>query len=289
MLRSRPGRVAVTSAISSRVDSLARAWQVDVERVVDTESAVIAFGVRAGSRVALKVIRQACDEWLSGNVLRALAGPRIVGVLELAEGAMLLEHIEPGRSLVSMALNGDDDTATRVLGDVIRGMPAVSPTTAWPTVADWGKGFDRYIASGDIQIPPALVERAQAEWIALSASQRASRLLHGDLHHDNVLFDRHRGWVAIDPKGVVGELEFEIGAMLRNPGERPSLFTSPEVICRRASILSAELALDEGRVLRWAYAQAVLSAVWSIEDGDVPEPGHAAIILAEVIRSILSS
>ena len=42
-------------------------------------------------------------------------------------------------------------------------------------------------------------------------------LLHGDLQHYNVLLDKDRGWVAIDPKGVVGELEYEVGALLRNP------------------------------------------------------------------------
>lgn len=51
-----------------------------------------------------------------------------------------------------------------------------------------------------------------------------------DLQHYNVLFDDARGWLAIDPKGVVGEVEYEIGAILRNPIERPDLFAAPEIV-----------------------------------------------------------
>ena len=61
------------------------------------------------------------------------------------------------------------------------------------------------------------VERAQRLYVGLCASQTSTRLLHGDLHHYNILRDGDRGWVAIDPKGVVGEVEYEIGAALRNP------------------------------------------------------------------------
>ena len=73
-------------------------------------------------------------------------------------------------------------------------------------------------------------------YVDLSGSQRSTRLLHGDLQHYNVLFDTDRGWLAIDPKGVVGELEHEIGAVLRNPDERPDLFLSSSVIERRNSL-----------------------------------------------------
>ena len=65
----------------------------------------------------------------------------------------------------------------------------------------------------------------------LCASQRGVRLLHGDLQHYNVLFDRRRGWVSIDPKGVLGEPEYEIGAALRNPA-RPALYAVRAIVER---------------------------------------------------------
>src|SRR5207244_1723119 len=76
-------------------------------------------------------------------------------------------------------------------------------------------------------------EQGRRVYSDLCGSQRHRQLLHGDLHHYNVLFDARRGWLAIDPKGVVGELEYEVGAALRNPYEAPELFLEPSTIERR--------------------------------------------------------
>jgi streptomycin 6-kinase len=123
--------------------------------------------------------------------------------------------------------------------------------------------------------------------VDLSGSQRSTRLLHGDLQHYNVLFDTDRGWLAIDPKGVVGELEYEIGAMLRNPDERPDLFLSPSVIERRVKQFTNRLNLNYERTIGWAFAQAVLSAIWGIEDGFSVDATNSSLRLAEAIRPML--
>jgi streptomycin 6-kinase len=70
----------------------------------------------------------------------------------------------------------------------------------------------------------------------------------------------------IDPKGVIAELEFELGAILRNPRGMPELFTA-SALERRARQLANGLGVDPVRVIRWTFVQAVLSAIWSVEDG----------------------
>jgi streptomycin 6-kinase len=88
-------------------------------------------------------------------------------------------------------------------------------------------------------------------------------VLHGDLHHDNVLHSGTDGWVAIDPAGVVGEREYGTGALLRNPW--PGLLELPDpgrITRRRIDQLAEALDLDADRVRGWAYSQAVLAAVW---------------------------
>jgi streptomycin 6-kinase len=157
----------------------------------------------------------------------------------------------------------------------------------YPTVREWGDGFRRYSASGDRRLPPELVLQAEESYDELGDSQRRPRLLHGDLQHSNVLFDDRRGWIAVDPKGVVGELEFEIGAALRNPIERPDVFAVPAVIEARLNRFATMLDLDADRVLRWAFAQAVLSAIWDIEDGSIGPPIPVSVRLAEAIRPML--
>jgi len=95
----------------------------------------------------------------------------------------------------------------------------------------------------------------------------------GDLHHDNILEDERRGWLAIDPKGVVGETAFETGALLRNPGPDPALWADAKTILRRTAILAERLGLERQRILAWCFAQAALSALWRLEDGLDPTPG----------------
>lgn len=118
---------------------------------------------------------------------------------------------------------------------------------------------------------------------------RQPRLLHGDLQHYNVLFDSDCGWLAIDPKGVVGEVEYEVGAVLRNPFERPELFLSRPTIERRLEQFTTRLDLDYQRALAWGFAQAVLSAIWEIEDGFAVDTTNPALRLAEVIRPMLAT
>jgi streptomycin 6-kinase len=113
-------------------------------------------------------------------------------------------------------------------------------------------------------------------------------LLHGDLQHYNVLLDSNRGWVAIDPKGVVGEMEYEVGAILRNPAEQPDVFVSVDTIQSRLEILTTKLGLNYERALSWAFAQAVLSAIWDVEDGYPVQPDHNTIQLARVIKPLRS-
>jgi len=158
---------------------------------------------------------------------------------------------------------------------------------AFVSAQDWGNGFRRYLESGDRQIPARLVAHARQLYFDLCASQRSVRLLHGDLQHYNVLFDSDRGWLAIDPKGVIGEVEYEIGASLRNPYEKPELFASPETVERRIRCFEAKLKLNYDRALAWGFAQAVLSAIWSVEDGFAVNAGNPSLRLANAIWPIL--
>ena len=270
-----------------RLASLARRWRVTVVHSFETPTSVIAFGQRAERAVVLKLVKQPGDEWHSGEVLRAFNGKGVVPVLEHVDGAMLIERLDPGTPLVDRVRRGNDADATEALCDLIAAMDPGEAPRACPTVADWGRGFARYRATGDDQVPADLVSRGERVFHELCASQRGTRLLHGDLQHYNVLLDRDRGWMAIDPKGVVGELEYEIGAALRNPGEKPDLLANPFVVDRRLATFTSRLNLDPVRTLAWAFAQAVLSAIWTIEDVFVLEPTNPSLKLATTLRDIM--
>jgi streptomycin 6-kinase len=272
------------NTLVERVQDKAAEWNVRLEEIRETLTSLIGFGMRDDTRVVLKITKHAGDESHSGAVLRAYDGDGAVRVYESETGAVLLERLEPGDQLVDVVKRGGDGEATRILAEVIAKLAGHQAPAECPTVADWGRGFDRYLQSGDEQIPRALVDEARRLYEDLGASQRATMLLHGDLQHYNVLFDNKRGWVAIDPKGVVGELEYEVGALLRNPVELPEVFLEPTVIKRRLEILASSLQLDYSRALKWSYAQGVLSAIWNVEDGYGIESTDAGTLLAHRLR-----
>jgi streptomycin 6-kinase len=277
----------ITRQLRDRFEDRVRDWRMVVNQTLETESSLIGFGSRADQPVVLKVIKQPGDEWRSGEILNAFDGKGVARVYEYIDGAVLLERLRPGNSLVDIALGGGDDEATEILADVIQKMSARQLVKSSVAVEDWARSFKRYSASGDEQIPKRLVEHAGRVYMDLCSSQSNPRLLHGDLQHYNVLFDSDRGWLAIDPKGVVGEIEYEVGAVLRNPYEKPELFAQPSTIERRLRSFSSRLSLDFKRALAWGFAQAVLSAIWAIEDGFAVDARNPGIVLAEAIRPML--
>lgn len=203
--------------------------------------------------------------------LRHYAGRGIVRLLDADAdaGALLIERLAPG---VPLAQLSNDEEATALAAGVMRALWQPAPAEHdFPTVARWGQGFARMRArfgGGTGPLPPALVARAEALFAELLASAGPPTLLHGDLHHDNILSAGRAPWLAIDPKGVVGEPAFEVAAFLRNPHGRVLRAANPaRLLARRVDIFADALGIERARLLAWGCAQNVLSAWWSIEDG----------------------
>ena len=276
---SRP-KIVLSDELKARIAERVKAWGVQAERAIATGTSALVFGTRAGRPVVLKVARRVGDESRSGEIAAAFGARGVVEVYEHVDGAVLLERLVPGTPLASLVLANRDDEATDVLAALLGRMSPGEPPAACATVEAWGLSFERYLATSDAQIPRELVLHAHHVYFELAAAQRNPALLHGDLQHYNVLLDDKRGWVAIDPKGVVGELEYEIGAALRNPKERPDFLASDDVRERRLARFHAALGIDVDRARAWAFAQGVLSAVWSVEDGHAVDTSNPALRLA---------
>jgi streptomycin 6-kinase len=91
-------------------------------------------------------------------------------------------------------------------------------------------------------------------------------LLHGDLHHDNIL-QNGDDWMVIDPKGVIGEPAFEIAAFIRNP--IPELLTHKKalnIILDRINRCSEILKFPKQKIINWCYVQAILAWIWALEN-----------------------
>lgn len=223
------------------------------------------------------------------HALQVYAGSGIVELLEadFEDQVFLLERIRPGLELVSIE---DDDRCTRIAAQVMQQL-WVPATGARPllTVESWTAGLAKlrpHFNGTTGPFPEYLVEAAEGIFADYVPSQGERVLLHGDLHHWNILSGTRQPWLALDPKGVIGEREYETGALLRNPDldgfNRREL---KQLQDRRASILTELLDFDRQRILGWGVAQSVLSAWWSVEDHGTF--GESTILCGEVLYELL--
>ncbi len=268
-------------------DAWLQRWNLtpDGEAIVTPRATLLPVR-RGGEAAFLKLLTPISDETDAARALRHFDGRGAVRVLAEAERAVLLERAVPGTPLTDLVAAGRDDEATEIIADTIVALHRGDPPAGFRTLEDWGDGFRRQRERGvHPQLPQAILDRAEATWRALAASQGRRFLLHGDLHHDNLLMS-DRAWLAIDPKGVVGEAAFEPVMMLRNPIRLWPYPADAALMSRRAAILSERLSLDRERILGWAFALIVLGACWSIEDGDPDRDVGRAVMLSEVASGL---
>ena len=179
--------------------------------------------------------------------------------------ALLLERAAGSGSLAAMSSSGNDDAACEILCATVGCLhkPRSRPTPK--TLAPLPVWF-RQLEPAAFRIGGVLVASASAAKSLLESS-RDECVLHGDIHHDNVLDFGERGWLAIDPKGLHGERAFDYLNMFCNPWPAAR---QPGLLRRRLSTVARAADLEPLRLLRWVVAYAGLSAAWSIDDGGDP-------------------
>lgn len=223
-----------------------------------------------GTEVVLKAGVPNKEIFTETNALKLFDGKGAVRLLEADpdKGIMLLERLLPGTPVLRL---GDDVQAVEIAAEVMRKLKREAPDEhSFPCVGDWFAGLAKVRSrfhGGSGPFPDKLLDLAERTSAELLASSDERILLHGDLHHDNILKSSRESWLAIDPKGVVGEQAYEVCAFLRNP--MPDLLTGMDtkhVLARRVDRFSELLGIDRARLIRWGLSEAVLSASWDIDD-----------------------
>lgn len=179
-------------------------------------------------------------------------------------GALLLERAVPGRSLGRL-VPVDDEQATGALVDIILALHRPAPADCrLPPVLEQRSALDEHVREHGL-LPTRLVARASGLFTELSAAATDPVVLHGDLHHDNILQASRSPWLAIDPHGAVGDPGYEIGSMLFNPNPDDRDATALSLVPARIEQLADGLGVPPERVVAWGFVKAVLSQVWSCE------------------------
>ena len=277
-------------ALPERLERLAARWSLTLHsRFPEIAINYVAPATRAdGTPCVLKVSRHVGETRNEIAALRLWDGH---GAARLQEadpniGALLLERLEPGTMLVEVA-ETDDDAATAITAGVLRQLWRPVPERhGLRPLESWCAAYDRNrkaLSGGAGGFSAALFQRADALRRDLLASTEAPVVLHGDMHHFNVLRAqrarraRRAEWLTIDPKGLVGDRSFDVCQFLRNPHDVP-----PSVNGRRLDTFCAELGLDRARTKAWCFVHAVLDACWDFEDGN---PWRRAVAYAEETQS----
>jgi streptomycin 6-kinase len=179
-------------------------------------------------------------------------------------GVMLLERLVPG---IMLSEETDEmivlENYIKVWKAIRRPVPNGGST---PTITDWFEGLKRYRETGDVQISMEHVLLAEEFFQFVIETSEGPELLHGDLHHENILFSEHKGWMAIDPKGVAGDPYFDVVSFLVN--QLDSKPHPKSILKLRVDTISEQIGLDRERLLKAAIALGTLYACWGIEDND---------------------
>lgn len=194
--------------------------------------------------------------------LKAFSGFGVVEVIVESERVLLLERAVPGNSLRSYFPLKDEE-GIQIICDVMNRLhQAPLPISEFPGIEDWLMVLDK-----EWDIPLDYLQKARTLRDQLLATSTEPVLLHGDLHHDNVL-QQGDGWLVIDPKGVMGEPTYEVAAFIRNPiSEIWSMKNINDLVKKRIASFAKVLHLDSKRIQDWCFVQAILAWVWVLEDG----------------------
>lgn len=196
------------------------------------------------------------------NALYAFNGRSMVSLIDTDadKGLMLLERLRPGIPLSSL---NNQDASVRIAATVMKNIATPVDSDQFLTAQDWCAAFDRYQEPGPID--PHLLNRAQAVSKELLGSMGEPVLLHGDLHHDNIL-SSDADWIAIDPKGVIAEREFELSIVWNPLSKLAHERNLDRYLHRSLDILAEYTAFDRQRLHAWAFVRVVLGMVWNVED-----------------------
>lgn len=256
--------------LPDRIERIERRWNCRVTALLPGLSFNIVYATEGakGQPLVLKLGVPSREISSETRALRSYSGQGAVTLLRASarEGALLEERLQPGTMLSELA---DEGEMLRIFADVYRGLRRPAPAQGnIPMLSDWGRAMERMLSmarDGRAPFPLRLAERGAALYSELLRTTEVHELLHGDLHHFNII-QGERGWAAIDPKGVVGDPHFDTAAFLLNclPED---LDDAAAVIRSRIVFLARETGLSGQRILSWLLAHSVLSTWWSFEDG----------------------
>ena len=309
--------------VPDQVASCVERWELTIAGELPLSHSYVVAVERADGRPCVLKLQPTEVPELPGPAREVLglrlAGPVAVEVVEedVASGALLLERALPGTTLGPLAAQ-DDDAATTSLATVIRAYGRRIDTGSlglcpFEELAEAFERFDRNphggiarrkaaaTAGSRLSIVLGVDELGTAVEAVRSARHTAERvlaeltadpsephLLHGDLHHGNVLDDERRGPLVIDPWGLYGDRAADVAPALHNPLEIVTGAADVDALIRRRLAIYAEiLEIDLERLTAWCYVYVAIRALWAIESNAELPDDDARVRTVTALRRLI--
>lgn len=199
------------------------------------------------------------------RLLACWNGRAAVNVYRYDADALLMERAAGDGSLRRMVLGGREDEANTIVCSVVEQLHAhaCTKTPGLAPLANWFRSL-----SAPAGTHGGLFATCKAVADALIGDPRDIVALHGDIHYDNILDSGSRGWLAIDPKGAIGERAFDFANLFCNPNI--GVAGAPGRLTKQVPLVAALSGVETPRLLRWIIAWSGLMAAWMLEDGEAP-------------------
>ena len=259
---------------------LMRRWGISTASfVADTHTSLIyRVTLDDESTAIVKALKPRGAGELSGmEFLRWRQGMGAVGLMA-QEGAVCLLEDAGAVTLREYRLLHGENASNRVIVDTLAQLHSDGGDThagLTPLRANFAALFTRAERETNEELSHVL-RRAAGIADELLADQTDIRPLHGDLHHDNIISGGTRGWLAIDPQGLLGDPAYDVANVFGNPLEAFDDIINPARITALMSLFAAEIGCSEDKILRYALAHAGVSICWSLEDGTLLEDNENA-------------
>lgn len=264
MMNQSPAETALSRAMirwsltkSSLVAESERSWIYRVEQ-------------NGRSAAALKILKPAAaeEEGRGARLMNWYSGEGAATVFDIHGDTIFMEWLDGG-TLGDPVRAGRDEEGTVAICTVISGLHRPrpdAPTDLLPLRERFQVLFDTDVRQWP-HTARDLYARAAGVALKLFDKPSPSIPLHGDLHHDNIM-SSPRGWLAIDPKGIIGDPAYEVANVFRNPYPAHKLVADPQRIAALADAFAARLGFDRKHVLGYAAAHSALSACWDLNAGN---------------------
>jgi len=228
-------------------------------------------------KAMLKIVREDDDEVHGAQILKFFDGHGSIRLIKDEGTVQLLERIDQPKNhmnLEQMVLAGQDDVATNIICDVIdkihNHISGKTIATSHNFFSDRIEETERYISEGRVLADdiPMFKESITLSRLLLEKTESTHMLLHGDLHHFNVLNCPNRGWLSIDPKGIWGPRVYEYVIMLCNPTLQLNIVASTDRMNRQADIIAKKSNIDRDLIIQFTFIHALQVAAWCLSPPD---------------------